>query len=320
MSRFAALAAALLLTLHPGSAHASGPAAAQGEVAIQGGRLRFSSFGSGRPVLVLAGGPGFSGAYMAPVARRLGERAWAILPDPRGTGGSRLGREDESTLTLAAYVADLEALRIHLKVDRWTLVGSSFGGTWALAYAARHPERVQSLVLADPGGMSFQGGWVQQFLANLQARMTPEDREAVAYWSSPEVQAANPRRAATEAFRAKAPSYMAHRRNVHRFLATIHMDDFNPVPGSFLTPEMLDPAFDLAPRLRGLTLPTLVITGRESPIPESVADDIVRTLPGARKVVVPDCGHWLWLEQPAAFHSEVEAFLEAAHPRSATSK
>lgn len=99
----------------------------------------------GEPWLLLHGGPG-SGAQpglLAPLA--LG-RHRAIAPDQRGSGASRprgglLGNHTQ------ALVADLEALREHLGVHRWALLAGSWGTVLALAYAQRHPQRVQRLVL-----------------------------------------------------------------------------------------------------------------------------------------------------------------------------
>jgi proline iminopeptidase len=105
----------------------------------------------GQPALFLHGGPG-SGSSEG--QRRLFDpRAYrAVLFDQRGSGRSRpLADEpdaDLNTNTTRHLIADIEALRRHLGVESWTILGMSWGTTLGLAYAQTHPERVDALVLA----------------------------------------------------------------------------------------------------------------------------------------------------------------------------
>ncbi len=106
---------------------------------------------NGKPALFLHGGPG-SGCtsgqrrFFDPDAYR------AILFDQRGSGRSRPlpdeERADLTTNTTGHLIADIEALRLHLEVDRWTILGMSWGTTLALAYSQAHPNKVDALVLA----------------------------------------------------------------------------------------------------------------------------------------------------------------------------
>jgi proline iminopeptidase len=106
---------------------------------------------AGTPALFLHGGPG-SGA--SPGQRRLfdPERYRVVLFDQRGSGRSRPLASDPaadlSANTTAHLIADIEALRALHGVERWTILGMSWGTTLALAYAQFHPERVAALVLA----------------------------------------------------------------------------------------------------------------------------------------------------------------------------
>lgn len=99
----------------------------------------------GEPVVFLHGGPG-SGCVAAH-RRFFDPRRWrAVLFDQRGCGRStpRGGVVDNTT---AHLVEDMERLREHLGIERWSVFGGSWGSTLALAYAQRHPERVRALVL-----------------------------------------------------------------------------------------------------------------------------------------------------------------------------
>ncbi|MFC3502966.1 prolyl aminopeptidase [Micromonospora krabiensis] len=104
----------------------------------------------GKPAVVLHGGPG-SGAtpgwrrYFDPARYRV------VLVDQRGCGRSLPHAADPgvdlATNTTAHLVGDLERLRAHLGVERWLVLGASWGSTLGLAYAQAHPERVSELVL-----------------------------------------------------------------------------------------------------------------------------------------------------------------------------
>src|SRR3954463_9166444 len=99
----------------------------------------------GIPAVYLHGGPG-SGCQ--PDHRRLfdPERFHAVLFDQRGAGRSRpKGGRDANTLH--HLIADMETIRKHVGIERWMLVGGSWGATLALAYAQAHPAQVTGIVL-----------------------------------------------------------------------------------------------------------------------------------------------------------------------------
>jgi proline iminopeptidase len=104
----------------------------------------------GKPAVVLHGGPGQGSA---PNMRRAFDpsRYRIILFDQRGCGRSTPHASalatDMSVNTTEHLLRDMEALRVHLGVERWLVAGGSWGSTLALAYAQRHPERVSEMVL-----------------------------------------------------------------------------------------------------------------------------------------------------------------------------
>lgn len=69
-----------------------------------------------------------------------------MLFDQRGSGRStpHASLEDNTTWHL---VSDIEALREHLKIEKWIVFGGSWGSTLALAYSEKHPERCAGLIL-----------------------------------------------------------------------------------------------------------------------------------------------------------------------------
>jgi proline iminopeptidase len=105
---------------------------------------------NGKPAVYLHGGPG---GASSPNQRRVfdPEKYRIILFDQRGCGRSTPHASepdaDLSTNTTWHLVADIEALREHLSIDRWLVCGGSWGSTLALAYAEKHSDRVTELIL-----------------------------------------------------------------------------------------------------------------------------------------------------------------------------
>ena len=120
----------------------------------RGHRMAWRDVGGadGDPWLLLHGGPG-SGSQPGQLAPLDLRRQRALLPDQRGSGASR-PRGGLLANHLQALVADLDALRRHLGLDRWSVLAGSWGTVLALAYARQHPGRVQRLVLRGAFGLS----------------------------------------------------------------------------------------------------------------------------------------------------------------------
>jgi proline iminopeptidase len=114
---------------------------------------------AGKPAVMLHGGPG-SGCvpgwrrYFNPAAYRI------VLFDQRGCGRSTPNAADPAvdlaTNTTDHLIADIERLRSHLGIERWMVVGGSWGSTLGLAYAERFPERVSEMVLFSVGTTSHR--------------------------------------------------------------------------------------------------------------------------------------------------------------------
>lgn len=138
-----------------------------------------SGNGNGRPAVYLHGGPG-SGC--APQSRRYFDPAIykIILTDQRGCGRSRPHVGEISDLkvnTTAHLIQDLERLREHLSIDRWTVLGASWGTTLGLAYAQAFPHRIAAMVLACVTTTSHRE---VQWITHDMRRIFPEQWERFA--------------------------------------------------------------------------------------------------------------------------------------------
>ncbi|HVT72552.1 MAG TPA: alpha/beta fold hydrolase [Lacunisphaera sp.] len=275
--------------------------------------LHYTDHGQGEPVLLLMGGPGIPGAGLEPVARMIAKVGRAIVPDQRGSGRSMPA--DPAAITLDATLADLEALRKELGLEKWTVWGCSWGGMLAMDYAAKFPPSVKALVLVDSGGVSW-ASFKKAMADNMSARMDADDRAALRYWSQPEVVARDPGQAAVERMRAGLPSSFYDRTKAWEAIALFQpgKERFNPEAGAQLEPAYDQGAAARREALQKLEIPTLIIHGRQDPVPESVALANQALLKGSRLVWLDRCGHWPWIEQPAALEKALLEFLAPGAP------
>lgn len=121
-------------------------------VPVPGGRVYVrinGDLGGPRPpIVMLHGGPGSSHWYFLNATAMAGERA-VILYDQLDSGRSDTPN-DPANWNVPRFVAELEAIRSHLGIARWHVLGASWGGTVALEYAARQPRELAGLVLQSP--------------------------------------------------------------------------------------------------------------------------------------------------------------------------
>ncbi|HZE72528.1 MAG TPA: alpha/beta hydrolase, partial [Pyrinomonadaceae bacterium] len=126
----------------------------------------YGAKGTALPIIAINGGPGLSHAYMMQndLWARIGKNRFVVLYDQRGTGGSKRMQAGASqsgvsqsgaSQSMDAQIADLDAVRQTLGLTRFALLGDSYGGLVAMAYAAAHPEHVAKLILSDSPGPSW---------------------------------------------------------------------------------------------------------------------------------------------------------------------
>ena len=289
-------------------------APAAGTVAAEDVVLHYRTYGEGAPLLLLAGGPGMSGDYLLPVAAELAEYRTIVL-DQRGTGRSTMARLDAASMTLAHAVEDVERLRARLELERWSVLGHSWGGVLAMAYAARHPERVQALVLAGSGGPTTD--FLRYLPGNVQSRLSAEAERQLAYWSDGARVQADPQRAGYEHFRVMARAYVCLEKHVELILRGVGPEHFDRRTTVLMQSNLLQSEYDLRPALAALPAEVLIVQGRQDVVGESTAYALANALPQARLEWIERCGHFPWLERPQPFFAAVRTCLRSAGAASA---
>jgi len=289
-----------LLASYQASAQVAGQVD-RGDVAIY-----YQVFGEGFPVALLSGGPGASSSALLPIARKLDDEYRVVLIDQRGTGLSRLAVLDSTTITLANYVEDVDAVRRRLGIDRWLLVGHSWGGGLAMAVTAAHPGHSAGMVLIGSIGIDLE--YLDYAFDNL--KYSESDLAAMKFWSDPEHRAVNPERAAYEYYRALLPSRVYQPDDMLLILENLVVEkDFSTIAP--LMPEDLKRVgYDLRPALKAYEGPVLILQGRQGFLGGRTAEKILETLPNAEIAFIERSGHFSLVEQPEAFFATLTGFLE----------
>ncbi len=266
----------------------------------------------GKPALVLHGGPG-SGC--TPWHRRLFDPAAyrIVLFDQRGCGRSTPHASatdaDLSANTTPHLLADIEALRSHLGLDRWLLLGGSWGSTLALAYAVAHPDRVTGVVLfgVTTGrhgefDWTFRGGLARFFPEQwdrLLAAIPHADRDGdivdayhrLLFDPNPDI-----RRAAAEAWclwESATPAWPPATGLADRFKDPDYALAFARIVTHYVRHNAWLDEQGLLPQAKRLAgIPGILINGRwdfQAPIENAWA--LARAWPDAEFVAVDDAGH-----------------------------
>jgi 3-oxoadipate enol-lactonase len=238
-------------------------------------------------LLLIHGFPLDSRLWDAQVAG-LASRVRVIAPDLRGSGRSDV---PPGPYSVDQHAGDLLSLLDHLGIRRAVVGGLSMGGYIAFAIWRRHPERVRALVLADTR-------------AEPDSPQTRAGRDA----SAARVREIGPAEFAEEMLpRIMAPASMENPRLRSRALHMMAAQSSDGLVGAL---GALRDRHDSRPLLPGITVPVLVIVGRQDILtPPADARIMAAAIPGARVVEVPGAGHLSPLENPRAVNAALRAFL-----------
>ena len=254
--------------------------------------------------MVLHGGPGAHHDYLLPQYDRLATRRALFYYDQRGGGRSPVPRETPAGWQ--EHVADREALRVQLGLERLTLCGYSWGGLLAVLYYLEHPEHVERLALVSPASVTAAGR--RAFEVEFAKRMkSPEIQDARDDLRASGLAGTDPQLYQRRVFELAVAGYFRDPSDAQRltpFRVTARTQD---VVWASLG------EYDLRPRLRSVPLPTphsLVLHGTHDPIPIAGSKELAQLL-NAEFVELP-VGHCPHVEATDAFVSALDRFLPAA--------
>jgi proline iminopeptidase len=272
-----------------------------------GVKIAYRVFGSGEPLIVLNGGPGRSSDTFTDLAQTLSSKNYrVILFDQRGTGRSKLAIANENTVTLNLMVSDLEALRKHLHYEKVSILGHSFGGMYAMSYAAQYPENIKSLILSASGGIDLS--WSKYANHNMLARLSQKSRNKYKFWTSEEQMKKDSIKATLEALRLLIPAYVYNQKFVPQVEKNlVNLNYYTPEINKLVWKSMEN--YNLKGTLKNLSAKTLIIAGHQDILGEAVPLTIRHEIPNSRLEFLDECSHYPWLDRPNKYFSLISEFL-----------
>ena len=305
MLRRLVLLAFALVTM--ATAHAAPLADGAGRFTTDDGvALHYDIAGTGAPAVFVHGGPGSGSAGFRVVAGELFERDFRMFYlDQRGSGHSASAANGD--YSLERQVEDLESLRKHLKLERWTVVAYSFGGLIAQSYALKYPDRVRAMVMGNvllDLGMSMQSTYTEGLGMIPEAERPVLDdtlplpqRYFIVLGMLQKMGLSWQLQYASEASKQRAEARVAGRdlgsnRDMGRKIFSGH-------PGSYLN--------DLSASTAKIDVPVLVISGQDDHAVGPQADRFA--YPKMTRVTLPG-RHNPFIEAPDAYREAIHAFVK----------
>jgi proline iminopeptidase len=294
----------------------------EGFVDANGVLIYYKTLGTGQPLVILHGGPGASHDYFLPYLLPLARTNRLIFIDERGSGRSEK-LEDPSGYTVEHMVDDVEAVRLALGLGKISLLGHSYGGVLAEAYALKYQNNLTHLVLASTFHSTRQ---LNAVFRRMLAAMAPELRNRIErleraglFGHGKEYEKNRyPAEYMVAAWGEGYFPYLYQRRpdpnydpigdgvgswDLYRMMWGSH--------GEFVVDGNLT-SVEYADRLGTIAVPTLITVGDHDEVDPSISRDMQRLIPGSQLVVLPQSGHMTFVDQPAMFLQAVDQFVHAA--------
>lgn len=281
--------------------------AGEARLAVDGGRIWYkrSGNGTGTPVILVHGGPGFSSFYLKSL-EALGDDRPVVRYDQLG-GGKADGLTDTAKMTIPHFVAELDSLRAALGYDKFHLVGHSWGTMLGLEYYKAHPEHVASLTLASAAlDIPTWGKNARRLVTTLSdsAQKAIRTREAEGKFDAPDYQNA------INEFYGKYVWRHPVEADLDSTMKTANEKIYNYMQGpSEFTITGTFKDYNATGDLKNVKVPTLYTVGEFDEADPATIKHFAALTPGATIVVIPGSAHITTWDNPTAMTAAVRAFL-----------
>ncbi len=294
----------------------------EGFVDAHGVLIYYMTVGRGAPLLIVHGGPGASHDYFLPYLLPLARSNRLIFIDERGSGRSEK-LEDATQYTVEHMVEDVESVRQALGLGKISLLGHSYGGVLAQAYAFKYQRNLNHLIL---GSTFYSTAEMNKVLADEKRRMNPEAlaklealEKAGLFGKGKEWEIGRyPEEYAKLAWGDGYFPYLYQRRPDPNYdplsgNTSTSWDLYREMWGShgeFVIDGNLK-SVEYADKLPGIRVPTLIICGDHDEVDPSLSRFMHDKIAGSTLVVLPQSGHMAFVDQPARYIKSVNDFLHA---------
>ncbi len=268
-------------------------------------KIHYEIFGKGTPVLIINGGPGMNSEGFTEIAKCIAELGYkTITYDQRGTGKSHLSEINSRTMNMELMVEDIENLRKRLNIDKWVILGHSFGGMLAYKYAATYPESTLGMIQSSSGGMDLS----LLEIIDIPSFLNPVERDSFAYYSRKIGEGDTTYKTRYKRGEFLASAYVFDRKHIP--VIAHRLTQGNSMINSLLWQDLRETEFDLKEQLKDYDKPTLIIQGKEDILGISLAEEAHRVLSNSQLVLMNDTRHYGWLDDSEVFYSAIKNFLK----------
>ncbi len=293
----------------------------QGYVDAHGMMIYYEIIGHGPPLMIVHGGPGASHDYFLPYLLPLARQNRLIFIDERGSGRSEK-LDDPAGYTVENMVEDVEAVRRELGLGKVSLLGHSYGGVLAQAYALKYQQNLTHLILASTFASTSA---MNEVFVKMEQKMPPDVRDHI---NKLEAQGLYGQGKPWERYRYTV-EYMnaAWGDGYFPYLYQRHPDpNYDPVAqgvtswdlyrqmwgsnGEFVIDGNLK-SVEYVDRLSTIKVPTLIIAGDHDECDPSLSRQMNNKITGSKLVILPASGHMTFVDQPIQFTKAVEEFLQS---------
>jgi len=290
-------------------------------VDAHGVMIYYKILGRGEPLMIVHGGPGASHDYFLPYLLPLTRHNKVVFIDERGSGRSQK-LEERSGYTVENMVEDVEMVRTSLNLGKINLLGHSYGGALAQAYALKYQRNLSHLILGSTWSSTIT---MNQVLLRMKQNMAPELRERID--------------------RMEAAGLFGHGKEYekNRYTAEYMIAAWGEGYFPYLYQNRPDPNYDpigqgtsawdlyremwgehgefvidgnlksveYTDRLASIKVPTLIVVGDHDECDPSLSQVMHGKIDGSKLLILPKAGHMTFVDQTALFIAGVDQFLHA---------
>ena len=208
-------------------------------------------------------------------------------------------------MKLDLLVKDLEFLREHLKLEEWIILGHSFGGMLAYAYAAQFPERVKAMIQSSSGGMDLS--LLSQL--DLSAALTETERDSLQFYRQKIAGGDTSRTTLLKRAEFMAPAYVYDRKHIPVIAERLTQGNRNI--NTLLWNDMRATGFDTKAKLSDFQKPVLILHGDKDVVNPKLSEQAHQVLPQSRLIILPKTRHYGWLDAKEAYFTAISEFLDS---------
>jgi proline iminopeptidase len=292
----------------------------EGFVDAHGVLIYYAAVGRGAPLMIVHGGPGASHDYLLPYLLPLARHNRLIFIDERGSGKSEK-LEDPSGYTVENMVEDVESVRQGLKLGKISLLGHSYGGVLAQAYALKYQKNLTHLVLCSTFYSTTE---MNQVLQKELAATDPPARQKIAAMEKdglygkgkPWEKGRYPADYMVAAWGDGYFPYLYQKRPDANYdpigNGVMSWDLYREMWGShgeFIIDGNLK-SVEYGDRLKTIAVPTLITAGDHDECDPVQAKEMQQKIVGSKLVILPQSGHMTFVDQPGLYLKAVGDFLK----------